>query len=867
MNASELLANTLSPDAHTRDDATQKLESAARENFPAYVLMLASELVNESSLAHVRNAAGLALKNALSAREIARQTDYANRWLALDEGTRNKVKQDALMALASPAPKVGTVAAQVVSAIAAVELPQGQWMDVISILLGFVSEQSNTSLRVATLQAIGFTCEALQNKPEILSMRSNEILTAVIHGARKEESSQEVQLAAIQALLNSLEFVRDNFEREGERNYIMQVVCEATQNPSVPVQVGAFECLVKIMSLYYDKMNYYMERALFGLTVMGMKHSEPEIALQAIEFWSTVCELETELAWEASEANEYGEVPENESKFFAKIAMPEIVPVLLDLLTHQDEDADEDEWDVSKAAATCLGLLAQAVQDTIVAAVIPFIEANIRASDWHMREAAVMTFGSILDGPDPNVLTPLVNQALPILIDMMADSNIHVKDTVAWTLGRICDLLISTIQPDVHLHPLISALVTGLQDNPRIAANCCWALMNLADQLGYVEGDDQETFNQPSVLSPYYEGVVQALLRLTETTTSEGQHRTAAYEAITSFITHSTLDTIPVVQNTAVTILMRMEQLLGMQNQIVGADDRNNWNDLMSNFCAVITSVIRKLNDGIQPLADRIMTLLLQLINAAGKTSTLLEDAFLVVGALSAALEQGFAPYIPAFLPHLYPALKAHEDTQLCTVAVGIIGDISRALGDQTAQYSSAFMNVLLENLQSDILNRNVKISILSCFGDIAMAIGPAFEPYLAATMGVLRQAGAVQPNPLDIDLVEYVSLLREGILEAYTGIVAGFKNTPKVDLLLPHVPSMLELVQRCLADSERTESTIKLAVGLVGDLADAFPNGQIKQFLLAEWIANELRMKSRVSPETKKTVRWAREMVKRATA
>lgn len=45
-------------------------------------------------------------------------------------------------------------------------------------------------------------------------MRSNEILTAVIHGARKEEPSTDVQLAAIHALLNSLEFVRDNFERE-----------------------------------------------------------------------------------------------------------------------------------------------------------------------------------------------------------------------------------------------------------------------------------------------------------------------------------------------------------------------------------------------------------------------------------------------------------------------------------------------------------------------------------------------------------------------------------------------------------------------------------------------------------------------------
>lgn len=45
----------------------------------------------------------------------------------------------------------------------------------------------------------------------------------------------------------------------------MQVVCEATQNPAVAVQVGAFECLVKIMALYYDKMAFYMEQALFGV--------------------------------------------------------------------------------------------------------------------------------------------------------------------------------------------------------------------------------------------------------------------------------------------------------------------------------------------------------------------------------------------------------------------------------------------------------------------------------------------------------------------------------------------------------------------------------------------------------------------------
>jgi importin subunit beta-1 len=48
----------------------------------------------------------------------------------------------------------------------------------------------------------------------------------------------------------------------------MQVVCEATQNPTVAVQVGAFECLVRIMGLYYDKMALYMEQALFGVRIL-----------------------------------------------------------------------------------------------------------------------------------------------------------------------------------------------------------------------------------------------------------------------------------------------------------------------------------------------------------------------------------------------------------------------------------------------------------------------------------------------------------------------------------------------------------------------------------------------------------------------
>ena len=39
------------------------------------------------------------------------------------------------------------------------------------------------------------------------------------------------------------------------------------------------------------------------LTIMGMRHPEEPVALQAIEFWSTVCDEEIELDIEASEVS------------------------------------------------------------------------------------------------------------------------------------------------------------------------------------------------------------------------------------------------------------------------------------------------------------------------------------------------------------------------------------------------------------------------------------------------------------------------------------------------------------------------------------------------------------------------------------
>ena len=124
---------------------------------------------------------------------------------------------------------------------------------------------------------------------------------------RQEQPNQAVRLAATNAMRNALEFVKANFENEQERNYIMQTVCETTQAGDFDLKVAAFEVIVAVAELYYQKLPAYMQ-ALFGLTTAAIttataQHDEDNDRLgqQAIEFWSTVCDEELELIETARE--------------------------------------------------------------------------------------------------------------------------------------------------------------------------------------------------------------------------------------------------------------------------------------------------------------------------------------------------------------------------------------------------------------------------------------------------------------------------------------------------------------------------------------------------------------------------------------
>lgn len=309
-----------------------------------------------------------------------------------------------------------------------------------NLVANVINENSTEMVREATLEAIGYICQDINS--DVLEQQSNQILTAIIHGMRKSEPSNHVRLAATNALFNSLEFTKANFEKVSERNYIMEVVCEATQSMDTQISVAALQCLVRILSLYYQHMESYMAQALFPITLEAMKSDNDQIALQGIEFWSNVSDEEIDLGIESQEATEAGRPPNRVSRHYARGALQFLAPVLMEKLTKQEEMDDEDDWNPSKSAGVCLMLLATCCEEEIVPHVLPFVKENIKSENWRFRDAALMVFGSILGGLETTTLKPLVEQAMPTLINLMYDSSVIVRDTAAWTFGRICEVCI-----------------------------------------------------------------------------------------------------------------------------------------------------------------------------------------------------------------------------------------------------------------------------------------------------------------------------------------------------------------------------------------------------------------------------------------
>ena len=295
--------------------------------------------------------------------------------------------------------------------------------------------------------------------------------------------------------------------------------------------------------------------------------------------------------------------------------------------------------------------------------------------------------------------------------------------------------------------------------------------------------------------------------------------RTAAYEVLSTFVLNSAYDSLQAVASLTEIVLQRLNQTIPMQQQVVSVEDKLSLEEMQTSLTSVVVAIIQRLEDKIEPQADRIMALTLQLLGSNSGNSSVPDAVFAAVGALANALEVGFQKYMEAFVPFLFNALGNQEEPGLCAMAIGLVSDFTRALGDRIQPHCDAFMNYLLNNLRSMTLGNQFKPAILQCFGDIAQAIGGHFETYLSVVAQVLQQAANINipQGQASMEMVEYVMSLREGIMDAWVGVIQAMKGGGKSGALSPYVEPIFALLHSIAGDPNRSDSLMRSSMGVIG--------------------------------------------------
>lgn len=339
-------------------------------------------------------------------------------------------------------------------------------------------------------------------------------------------------------------------------------------------------------------------------------------------------------------------------------------------------------------------------------------------------------------------------------------------------------------------------------------------------------------------------------------------------------IKNSPKDCYEIVKTTIRIVLDRLQQVLQMESRIQSQAERSQYNDLQSLLCSTLQRVLRKVEPADAPMiSDSIMRALLQMFQSSvnNKTGGVQEDALMAVSTLVEVLGDGFIKYMEAFKPFFLMGLKNTAEYQVCHAAVGLVGDICRALSSAVIPYCDEIMTVLLENLSNNEVHRLVKPQILSVFGDVALAVGNKFSKYLEVVLQTLREASNAQVDRSDYDMIDYLNELREGCLEAYAGIIQGLKGegtsnnpAPELTLVHPHVNYIVQFITVVAQDSDHSDGTIAACAGLIGDLCAAF-GGNMLILLDVEPISELLTQGRRSKTQKTKTLsQWATKEIRK---
>jgi len=840
----QLIALTQGQNNEARNSATQQLQYLEDNHFLNYILELCRILGSQSEQTAIRQGSGLLLKNCIGAGS-ERSEQYINkikkRWTSLQDSQKKQIKEKIVQVLSLPDLGARNTAVNVISNLASIEGLK-EWKQLIPELINKCLSKNN-DLMYSSLKCISQIAENVEHHSD-LQQYSPKILECVAHGmsTNQGQNFMQVQSVAMHCLYELTELIQQNMSVETERTIIFQMVCcGASNGPNRDLRLQSFMTIGRLIENYYNVLPTYMQ-SIFQIskTVIekGVNGKEDEdVTKQAIEVWSTCGEMEYDINREQQELQELQLLQQNNNNApnqpqqartnygFVNKSLELLVPIYLKALLTQKDEYDEDEWTIRKAAACSLDVFAAVAQDNILNFVLKFVEQNVSQTNWRNREAALTAFGYILDGPSKDKLIRLTSQILPIILKLMTDDNIQVRQSAVWAFGRVTDVIPDAVGDKNVLQPIVRAI----GDKNTIVNKICWSIANLSRYYSEKQMTNSCIYSDQNAFN-----LIRELLKRCNRQDSTSQVIIGTHEAINAIICF-----IPQNDRNKQMIESLLPELV---SQMVTASElckAGNTNDVVMYKMAGLFSSIQVILDklGVNSLnqdnTNKIMHCCCTLLQIKDN-DLVYEEALGCITYVAKCVQDNFKFFLqsPQVQDLLYKSVRT-GNLNICRIGAGVIGDVYTSCSEfistdpvKLQVFSDKIVSELLGILigqDTDGQKMQLKGHIVDALTDILIAHGPHSHRYSGSILEKCLDIGKLVP-PQDMDEIDMQDFneIRISIIDTCRTCMAELAASQQIGNFQKYLPQIHNFFNAVSTDLNRVSvNVLKSCIKLLSEAAD----------------------------------------------
>jgi transportin-1 len=509
--------------AKTSPDINNYLAYLFTSNQPQITLNLGPE-----SLHAARSAAGIMLKN-----------DIKSSYKSIPEASKSYIRSIVLQGLQDPNAQIRGYAGNVITEVVRQGGIMG-WPGVLLDLINLASNQNGTTSLQAQEGAMGALLKICEDNKRALDKdyQGQRPLTFLLPRLLELAQSPNPKVRASSLAAINVFVPEKPAAVISNLDSLLMLIFQLASDPSDEVRKHVCRSIIHIADISPERIAPHMEGLVDFMVLQQRNVDDPELALDAAEFWLCVGEDE-------NLRNGLGPY------------LPKIIPVLLESMVYNEDDilrlegekedaeeedreqdikpvfaaskgarltsnangevdqaangnskisydGDEDDlsegeidefdddeygdpeeqWNLRKCSAAALDVLASVFHGPVFESTLPYLKENLNHSEWPNREAAVLALGAIADGC-VDVITPHLPDLTQYLISLLQDKEPVVRQITCWSLGRYSGWASNLDEAGSrqHFEPMMDGILRRMLDpNKRVQEAAASAFANLEEK-------------------------------------------------------------------------------------------------------------------------------------------------------------------------------------------------------------------------------------------------------------------------------------------------------------------------------------------------------------------------------------------------